>query len=59
MHPYYVIRVGGGLLYLSGALIMAWNLGMTMRGRCATKRRWAALPSTRRATSRSSPPLAE
>ncbi len=29
--PYYVIRLGGGLLYLSGMLIMAWNVAMTLR----------------------------
>jgi cytochrome c oxidase cbb3-type subunit 1 len=27
--PFYVIRVLGGLLYLSGMLIMAWNTWMT------------------------------
>ena len=26
MHPYYVIRALGGLLFLVGALIMAFNL---------------------------------
>jgi cytochrome c oxidase cbb3-type subunit I len=31
MHPYYVIRMFGGLLYLSGALIMVYNLWMTVR----------------------------
>jgi cytochrome c oxidase cbb3-type subunit I len=31
-YPYYVIRFGGGLLYLSGMLMMAWNTWMTMRG---------------------------
>ena len=31
MHPYYVIRALGGLLYLSGALIMVYNLWMTVR----------------------------
>ena len=31
MKPYYVIRMLGGLLYLSGALIMAYNLWMTVR----------------------------
>ncbi len=31
MHPYYVIRVLAGLLYLSGALMMAFNLFMTVR----------------------------
>ncbi|WP_456308269.1 cytochrome-c oxidase, cbb3-type subunit I [Roseomonas rosulenta] len=30
MHPYYVIRLLGGLLYLTGALIMAFNLWKTV-----------------------------
>jgi cytochrome c oxidase cbb3-type subunit 1 len=30
-YPFYVIRVLGGLLYLSGMLIMAWNTVMTVR----------------------------
>jgi cytochrome c oxidase cbb3-type subunit 1 len=29
MHPYYIIRAAGGGLYLSGALIMAYNLWKT------------------------------
>ena len=29
--PYYVVRLVGGLLYLSGMLIMAWNVVMTVR----------------------------
>jgi cytochrome c oxidase cbb3-type subunit 1 len=29
--PYYVVRLAGGLLYLSGMLIMAWNTVMTVR----------------------------
>ena len=33
LHPYYVMRVFAGLLYLSGALIMAFNIYMTIRGR--------------------------
>jgi cytochrome c oxidase cbb3-type subunit 1 len=32
MHPYYVMRAIGGAMYLSGALIMAWNIGMTILG---------------------------
>jgi cytochrome c oxidase cbb3-type subunit 1 len=32
MHPYYMIRALGGLLYLAGALIMCWNLWKTARG---------------------------
>ena len=32
MHPYYIVRVFGGLLYLSGALIMTYNVYRTIRG---------------------------
>jgi cytochrome c oxidase cbb3-type subunit I len=32
MHPYYLIRAVGGLLFLIGALIMAYNLWRTARG---------------------------
>ncbi len=31
MHPFYVIRAFGGVLFLIGALIMAYNLWRTMR----------------------------
>ncbi len=31
MHPLYVIRALGGILFLIGALIMAWNIAMTIR----------------------------
>jgi cytochrome c oxidase cbb3-type subunit 1 len=31
MHPYYVIRALGGVLFLIGALIMVYNLIMTVR----------------------------
>ncbi|MFT4090559.1 MAG: cytochrome-c oxidase, cbb3-type subunit I [Asticcacaulis sp.] len=30
MKPYYIIRVLGGVLYLTGALIMAWNVWKTI-----------------------------
>jgi len=33
MHPYYVIRTTGGLLYLTGALFMVWNIWMTIAGK--------------------------
>ncbi len=33
LHPYYLIRWGGGLLYLAGALIMVWNIWMTIAGK--------------------------
>jgi cytochrome c oxidase cbb3-type subunit 1 len=32
MHPYYVIRMTGGLLFLVGSLIMVYNLYRTVRG---------------------------
>ncbi len=32
MHPFYVIRAFGGVLFLAGALIMAYNLYRTTRG---------------------------
>jgi cytochrome c oxidase cbb3-type subunit I len=32
MHPYYVIRAIGGILFLIGALIMAYNVWRTIRG---------------------------
>ncbi len=30
MHPYYAIRALGGLVFLSGTALMAWNLWMTI-----------------------------
>ena len=32
MHPFYVIRALGGVLYLTGALIMAYNFYRTIKG---------------------------
>ncbi len=32
MHPYYIIRATGGILFLSGALIMVYNLWRTTKG---------------------------
>jgi cytochrome c oxidase cbb3-type subunit 1 len=29
--PYYYVRLIGGLLYLSGMLVMLWNVAMTIR----------------------------
>jgi cytochrome c oxidase cbb3-type subunit 1 len=31
-YPFYVIRLIGGLLYLGGMLVMAWNTWMTVVG---------------------------
>ena len=33
LHPMYILRAVGGLMYLSGALIMAYNIWMTIAGR--------------------------
>ncbi|MGF7008188.1 cytochrome-c oxidase, cbb3-type subunit I [Aminobacter sp. BE322] len=32
MNPYYILRTIGGLMYLAGGLVMAWNVYMTIRG---------------------------
>ena len=33
MHPYYVMRIGGGLLYFVGSLMMVWNVWKTIAGK--------------------------
>jgi cytochrome c oxidase cbb3-type subunit 1 len=30
MHPFYIVRAGGGLLFLMGMLIMAYNITKTI-----------------------------
>ncbi|MFN2376681.1 MAG: cytochrome-c oxidase, cbb3-type subunit I [Candidatus Binatia bacterium] len=35
-HPYYVVRAFGGLVFLVGMLIMAWNVWRTLRGGVVT-----------------------
>ncbi|MFL1463188.1 cytochrome-c oxidase, cbb3-type subunit I [Roseococcus sp. DSY-14] len=43
MHPYYVIRMTGGLLYLTGAILMAWNMYKTITvGEAVAEERYAA-----------------
>ncbi|MFN3827883.1 MAG: cytochrome-c oxidase, cbb3-type subunit I [Micavibrio sp.] len=37
MHPFYIIRMLGGLLYLTGALIMVYNFWRTIRGDVCVK----------------------
>jgi cytochrome c oxidase cbb3-type subunit 1 len=32
MHPYYLIRLGGGLIYLVGMILMAYNVFRTIAG---------------------------
>jgi cytochrome c oxidase cbb3-type subunit 1 len=39
MHPYYVVRAFGGILFLAGALVMAYNLIRTIRGDIREERR--------------------
>jgi cytochrome c oxidase cbb3-type subunit I len=43
MQPFYLIRAVGGVLFLIGALIMAYNLAMTILGREVEEREPAAL----------------
>jgi len=42
MHPYYIVRAFGGILFLSGSLIMTYNLLRTIRGDVRTERRLGA-----------------
>jgi cytochrome c oxidase cbb3-type subunit 1 len=37
MHPYYVIRAGGGTLFFLGSLIMVYNLWKTAKGEMRTE----------------------
>ncbi len=43
MHPYYVARAFGGLLYLSGAAVMAVNIWLTIAGKVRNERPIAGL----------------
>ena len=45
MHPYYVIRALGGVVFLSGALIMVYNLWMTAKGKTRDEAPIALAPS--------------
>jgi cytochrome c oxidase cbb3-type subunit 1 len=42
-YPYYVVRFGGGLLYLSGMCLMGYNTWMTLRNRDTAVARIPAL----------------
>jgi cytochrome c oxidase cbb3-type subunit 1 len=46
MHPFYVIRALGGILFLLGALVMAYNLWRTIRGDVAEPATIAATQPT-------------
>ncbi|HVL73561.1 MAG TPA: cytochrome-c oxidase, cbb3-type subunit I [Beijerinckiaceae bacterium] len=43
MQPYYLVRALGGVLFLAGALIMAFNVFMTIRGYAAKEEEAPAL----------------
>ena len=43
--PYYLMRLVGGLLFLAGAVLMAWNLWKTAVGAEVVKVRPAAVPA--------------
>ncbi len=45
MHPYYIIRATGGVLFLTGGLIMAYNFYRTIRGDVRTEAPYEA-PAT-------------
>jgi cytochrome c oxidase cbb3-type subunit 1 len=44
MHPMYLFRAVGGLLYLSGALIFAFNIAMTIAGRIRVEKPMTETP---------------
>jgi cytochrome c oxidase cbb3-type subunit 1 len=45
MHPFYVIRALGGVLYVVGALVMAWNVYQTTQGRIRDERPYETTPA--------------
>ena len=47
MRPYYVIRAMGGVLYLTGALMMAYNVWRTVRGDVAVPDAGRGMPAIR------------
>ncbi len=44
MHPFYVIRAMGGVLFVAGALIMVYNLWRTARGDVRIEKPYASTP---------------
>jgi cytochrome c oxidase cbb3-type subunit 1 len=54
-YPYYVIRFGGGLMYLSGMVVMAFNTWMTMRGTASVDARIPSLQAHKPATASAVP----
>jgi len=49
MHPFYVIRVLGGFLYVTGALVMAYNVWRTARGDIRTEQPYMPAPQAAQA----------
>jgi len=49
MHPFYVIRAFGGLLYVVGALVMAYNVWRTAKGHIRTEQPYMPAPQTAQA----------
>ncbi len=45
MHPFYVIRALGGILFLTGALIMVWNLWKTVNSAEASEQTPLLVPA--------------
>ncbi len=46
MHPFYVIRAGGGILFLLGSFVMIYNLVRTVRGDLRSEKAFAAPQAT-------------
>jgi cytochrome c oxidase cbb3-type subunit 1 len=47
MHPFYLIRATGGLLFVIGALVMIYNLWRTVRGEVRTEAPMAGTAAAR------------
>jgi cytochrome c oxidase cbb3-type subunit 1 len=45
MHPFYAIRALGGLLFVVGTVMMAYNLFRTVRGDVRTEKPYFTLPA--------------
>ena len=45
LHELYIIRAVGGVMYLSGALIMGYNVWMTIAGRQRLEMPMGAMPN--------------
>ncbi|WP_439545358.1 cytochrome-c oxidase, cbb3-type subunit I [Sandarakinorhabdus sp.] len=44
IHPMYVLRALGGVMYLTGALVFAWNIAMTIAGRLRVEKPMTETP---------------